>query len=368
LEKISSFDFEVVYIPGTENVVADALSRMYSNDALGTVRARSEYTYFDVVNEDMEVITDDLPILAGIEAVVESHHRKRREIPPAETGRPETSREFASRVRDHFVLRGPDERKEGGIPVPTKQLVARAASPSPSPKNKSTDTVTVDSSSLSNPKGHLPNLDQPTLVDLINSSIGGIDLLKEMRGKLAEDALFKIILDKPDEYRNFKLEDGLLYLLKDKPLLCIPKLMIRNRSIREIVIAEGHSLLAHLGASKMLDYLRDHVWWPDMVSDVKAFCETCVICKRSKPSNQKPYSLLNPLKVPGQPWESIGVDFVGPLPASSNRNGTYDCITVIICLLTSMVHLLPSRSITTLARWPNLCSKRCISTMASQRT
>ena len=66
-------------------------------------------------------------------------------------------------------------------------------------------------------------------------------------------------------------------------------------------------------------------------------------CKRSKPSNQKPYGLLNPLPVPGMPWESIGVDFVGPLPESKNRDGVFDNITVIICLLTSMVHLVPGR-------------------------
>ena len=38
-------------------------------------------------------------------------------------------------------------------------------------------------------------------------------------------------------------------------------------------------MLAHLGASKTLDYLRDQVWWKDMVSDTKSFCETCVVCK-----------------------------------------------------------------------------------------
>ena len=37
------------------------------------------------------------------------------------------------------------------------------------------------------------------------------------------------------------------------------------------------------------------------------------------------------------------MDFVGPLPESSNRNGAYDSITMIICLLTLMVHLIPSR-------------------------
>ena len=37
IEKISSFDFEVMYVPGMENVVADALSQMYSNDIPGTV-------------------------------------------------------------------------------------------------------------------------------------------------------------------------------------------------------------------------------------------------------------------------------------------------------------------------------------------
>ncbi|KAF8799421.1 hypothetical protein BYT27DRAFT_7066829, partial [Phlegmacium glaucopus] len=53
-----------------------------------------------------------------------------------------------------------------------------------------------------------------------------------------------------------------------------------------------------------------------------------VTCKRSKPSNQKPYGLLNPLAVPSALWDSIGIDFVGPLPVSSNRDGTFDSITV----------------------------------------
>ena len=79
-----------------------------------------------------------------------------------------------------------------------------------------------------------------------------------------------------------------------------------------------------------------------MVSDTKAFCETCSTCKQCKLNNQKPYGLLNPLAVPTKPWESIGMDFVSPLPSSSNHDGIFDTITIVICLLTTMVELLPS--------------------------
>lgn len=70
-KKISMFDFEILYVPGTENVVADALSRMYSNDAPGTVHTASEYTYFDVVNDDVPLdVALGMAILAGDDAKV----------------------------------------------------------------------------------------------------------------------------------------------------------------------------------------------------------------------------------------------------------------------------------------------------------
>ena len=40
----------------------------------------------------------------------------------------------------------------------------------------------------------------------------------------------------------------------------------------------------------------------------------------SKSSNHSPYGLLQPLAVPSRPWETIGIDFVGPLPMTQNGN------------------------------------------------
>ena len=38
------------------------------------------------------------------------------------------------------------------------------------------------------------------------------------------------------------------------------------------------------------------------------------------------------------------MDFFGPLPESGNWDGLFNSITVVICLLTSMVHLIPSHT------------------------
>ena len=80
-----------------------------------------------------------------------------------------------------------------------------------------------------------------------------------------------------------------------------------------------------------------------MVKDIKAYCKSCHTCKMSKSGNQKPYGLLQSLPVLTKPWEGIGMDFIGPLPESKNRNGAFDMITVVIELLTGIVHLIPSK-------------------------
>jgi hypothetical protein len=102
MEKISEFNFEVEYAPGIENVLADALSRLYSNDTPGTVHARSEYTYHDVIDNDVLLTHDiSMPVHTDMEAASVTLGAK--------TGQLETGREFAARMKDFFVLKGPRE-------------------------------------------------------------------------------------------------------------------------------------------------------------------------------------------------------------------------------------------------------------------
>jgi transposase InsO family protein len=309
-----------------------------------------------------------------------SKRRRGKAVLPAETGRPETAAEFAARASRGFVLKGPQQRKEGesGTQSLTSSLPERLVIRIPARKpgstnvpNKETPVTTVTQSaqmpsleherdsniaersrdlqqlvSTTNDIGIQP-LDPLPLHEFVSGGREPIDLLNEIKGRYKEDRFFVNIVDKPRDFRNFEVtDDGLIYLKLNEGLkvLCIPKIKVGTRSVREIVISEAHTLLAHLGANKTLIYLRDQVWWKEMTTDVRAFCESCIVCKRTKPSNQKPYGLLHPLPVPTQPWEVIGIDFVGPLPQSKDRDATYDSITVVIDLLTSMVHLVPSRT------------------------
>jgi len=73
-----------------------------------------------------------------------------------------------------------------------------------------------------------------------------------------------------------------------------------------------------------------------MVKDTQMFCKTCELCQQAKGSNQMTMGKLHPLPIPKKPWDSIGMDFIGPFP---EVNG-YNYLWVVICRMTSMVHLI----------------------------
>lgn len=81
LEHISEFNFTVQHVPGVENVLADALSRIYSNDQPGRVRAASEHAMFD---DDDNVPTNLAAHSISVPVLVEYEGRALHALPPDE--------------------------------------------------------------------------------------------------------------------------------------------------------------------------------------------------------------------------------------------------------------------------------------------
>jgi hypothetical protein len=318
LDVLNEFSFKINYIPGETNVLADALSCIYTDEPLGVVRAESEYVGNDDDESDprRDLPGTSRPIYTGSSAVV---------IPDAEklpVRRSARLAEVRTREQTHSEPKRTSKPKIGRKKVSGTQMTS-----SETPREPKTVPRPEPFSAVLQTAGDI-----------------GVNIPDCLRNRYAEDPFFKKILENPGSYSDFAVRDGLVLKRSgDSEVLCIPKVVVSNRSVRDLVISHIHSLLAHLGYRKTLHSLRDEVWWPTMVSDVEEWCKTCTTCATSKASNQAPMGMLKTIAVPSRPWQSIGIDFVGPLPESKNRNGAYDMICVIIDHLTSMVHLTPTK-------------------------
>ncbi|KAJ8580108.1 hypothetical protein M405DRAFT_697755, partial [Rhizopogon salebrosus TDB-379] len=47
LDQLSKFNYEIIYVPGVDNTLADVLSHIYSEEPAGTVQAATEYISVD---------------------------------------------------------------------------------------------------------------------------------------------------------------------------------------------------------------------------------------------------------------------------------------------------------------------------------
>ncbi|KAJ3474431.1 hypothetical protein NLI96_g12462 [Meripilus lineatus] len=338
VDVLNEFDYDIQYIPGETNVLADALSRIYSDEPVGIERAKSEYVQDNDNNDDLPTlaeIEEDSPVYTGAAAVITT---------------PRKSSRLGTKPRvEYDVLHGNRQRKpRNEVPKPKEPEIVpeteRANQLEPN-DNKAKGERKVKRNNkgkitVINPKEsadpQIPNI-VVTMGDL------GIPMPDSIKGRYKEDPFFREIIENPKEHRHFVEMEGLVFYDREGTwLLCIPDIFLGKRRIREMIIAHGHSILAHLGTRKTLNYLKEEVWWKSLVDDVATYCKTCGLCAMSKSSTQKPMGLLKTLQVPRRPWQYIGIDFVGPLPASTNRLGSFDMICVVIDLLTSMVHLTPT--------------------------
>ncbi|CEH14711.1 FOG: Transposon-encoded proteins with TYA, reverse transcriptase, integrase domains in various combinations [Ceraceosorus bombacis] len=76
-----------------------------------------------------------------------------------------------------------------------------------------------------------------------------------------------------------------------------------------------------------------------MVSYVRQYVSTCVVCQRSKPPRHAPYGLLN------RPWGSVTLDFIEGLPESGDER--YNSILVVVDWLTKYTVFAPCAKTTT---------------------
>jgi hypothetical protein len=360
LEVLADFNFKIIHVPGKMNQLADALSHMYSDEPKGVVQAASEYVSTEEENAPPELILNmvSAPLYTGKSIFLGAASTKckawqafpnvRRVVLKVSSASDQLEGESTPEIPETFEM--PAET------APTISELAvhdRATEPPANPEGSfkpvcspllehgTSDLHTQDDSTVAE---ELLFEDLIGFTDVLDSGDPTSDIHNHILGQYSDDPFFDLIMKNPQDYKNFEVSNGLVFLKdKERQLLCIPDIMVGPRRLREVLISHAHSILAHLGPKKTINYLHDNVWWKGLNSDILAFCRSCNICKTLKPLNHTPYGPLNSLEVPTQPCETIRIDFVGPLPKSKTVNGSFDMIIVIICHLTSLVQLIPTK-------------------------
>ena len=97
-----------------------------------------------------------------------------------------------------------------------------------------------------------------------------------------------------------------------------PLLVMKSTEV-ETLLHNIHNepLGGHLGRDITFNKLVHKYYWPKMYNTVKEWVKTCDVCQRQGiPRRQEP---LHPISV-GQPFDRIGIDYVGPLPRTKQGN------------------------------------------------
>ncbi|GBG72695.1 hypothetical protein CBR_g12263 [Chara braunii] len=143
---------------------------------------------------------------------------------------------------------------------------------------------------------------------------------------------------------NYSLGDnGLVYRHGSQgirePCICVPS----TRELRVHAVAEFHDQAAagHMGFHKSLARVSRLYVWSKRKDFVKDYVAECPTCQEVNSANHLPYGLLQPLPIPEGRWQSISMDFIGPLCPPTPRS--HDVIMVVVDRFTKCAHFVPCR-------------------------
>ncbi|GAM88161.1 hypothetical protein ANO11243_061920 [Dothideomycetidae sp. 11243] len=136
----------------------------------------------------------------------------------------------------------------------------------------------------------------------------------------------------------------LTYKKPEVEQLCALTEELTEQQKKEIIrIHHDDPTAGHGGIDKTIELITRNYLWKGLRNDVKKYLQECDTCHKSKHSRHKPYGLLQALKPPTQPWESVTMDFIGPLPLSEEplTGIKYDSILVLVDRLTKYCYFVP---------------------------
>ena len=330
---MARFDYNIEYVKGQLNKVADFLSRLYDSRN-GPVHL----PFDDYVTADVQIdrAGDDLTAERRLEYKAMVRWEKPEAIPMMAVRK--VSDRVEPRDAEAKQLERP-KRQTRKAPSRVPELVVPLDS---SKKPEDSPGETLDMLAETSTVGDTVSIPKKSLRLSVETEA---KFIATVRRGLGEHVLFSKVLGNIDHFDGFVLEDDLLFHKNQdgKLRLCVPDVILEGRKVTEIIIDHAHQVVGHFSSRITAEYIRNYYWWPTLVKEVKAFCGSCGKCQTTKPTNQKAPGLLHTLPVPSRPWSAIAMDFVGPFPP--DKEG-HNYVWIVLCRLSVRVHLIPLKTTT----------------------
>ncbi|KAJ3574767.1 hypothetical protein NP233_g1561 [Leucocoprinus birnbaumii] len=203
-EYLSRFAFDITYVKGEDNKIADCLSRYFENDKPGELRTIADY-----VNADRRIDpeNEDLPDLRKIE--VDEHIIELRSMCTDQLRWSNRLREKQEeRQKEAEIMKEAEGRiqmKHNNQPQPTIKRKSKPKDPHTRPELTLGEALQCQSQ-----KPH-EMMDQ--------------DMFREqIRKCYSTDTLFKTVIAKAEDHPRFSLKDNILYTrnIRNEEVVCIP--------------------------------------------------------------------------------------------------------------------------------------------------
>jgi hypothetical protein len=260
MEYLTRFDFDIHYIKGKLNKVADCLSRYYESDTWYDVYNVSEYVDADV---RLNPTLDDVPwnrLQEIKDRTIEMHA-----IWVTKEARQRKSNRLAERQEEHDVRAA----ELAAAPEPTTEAPVAVAATEEDP--------TVFASRVCGEH-------------LVAKLTANNSFITDIKSGYDHDSLFAKVLKQPDQHAAFTIRDQLIWSRNrgGEQVLCVPSTKMGHQSLHGVIIDQAHTIVGHFGPQRTVDYIRRWYWWPRIQREVQKFCNSCQVCLKAKEDARPP--------------------------------------------------------------------------------